>query len=82
MFVHEFGHAMGFRHVPRGFGYVMAKGEYTGRIDFTVKERQHAQHAYKRGRDAPFCDDAMTCASKAFGFSHGRISVGTPPALP
>ena len=76
MFVHELGRAMGFFHVPTGFGYVMAKGEYAGRGDFTVKERQHARHAYKRGRRAPFCSDAMTCASKAFGFSHGRISVG------
>ena len=82
VFVHEFGHAMGFWHVPKGFGYVMAPGEYPSNGDFTVKEQQHAQHAYKRGRFAPFCSDAMTCASRAFGFSQGRILLGTPPVLP
>ena len=82
VFVHELGHAMGFYHVPNGFGYVMAKGEYPGRDDFTVKERQHAQHAYKRGRYADSCDDVVTCSSKAFGITQGRLSLWTQPALP
>ena len=80
--VHELGHAMGFWHVPNGFGHVMANGEYPGRDDFTIEERQHAQHAYKRGPNAPYCSDAMTCSSAAFGFSHGPTSLGTPPELP
>ena len=78
----EVGHAMGFRHVPNGFGYVMAAGEWSGRTEFSIKERQYAQHTYKRGRVAPYCGTIMTCSSNAFGFSHGRISIGTPPVLP
>ena len=48
MFAHELGHAMGFFHVPNGYGHAMALGEWTGRTDFSVKERQHARHAYQR----------------------------------
>ena len=79
---HELGHAMGFRHVSDGFGYVMSGNEFPNRDDFTVKERQHAQHAYKRGRHAPYCGTALACSSAAFGFSHGPTSLGTPPELP
>ena len=86
LLAHELGHAMRFWHVPNGVGYVMASGEYTGRLDFTIKERQHAQHAYKRGRNAPFCHNALTCASRAFGFTQRPVllgeSLGTPPELP
>ena len=65
LFVHELGHAMGFRHVPNGYGHAMAPGEYTGSVDFSPKERQHAQLAYKRGRYARYCEDARACSSAA-----------------
>lgn len=45
---HELGHAMGFWHVPHGSGDAMDPSP--DRDDFSIKERQHARHAYKRGR--------------------------------
>lgn len=60
---HEVGHAMGFRHVPRGYGYQMASGEYPLHGSFSVKEQEHAQLAYERGRYARYCGDGPDCSS-------------------
>lgn len=61
---HELGHAMGFYHAPKGYGYVMAQDSLGAPEDFTIEERQHAQYAYKRGRYAPYCYDAATCLTR------------------
>ena len=60
---HEVGHAMGLRHVPKGYGDQMASGEYPPHGGFSVKEQEHARHAYQRGRYAPYCGNARACAS-------------------
>ena len=51
IFVHEFGHAMGFKHVlaPNA---VMGAGNLG---TFTAREQFHAQLAYKIGRGARYC---------------------------
>ena len=60
---HEVGHAMGLFHVPDGNGHLMAVTEYTGGVDFSRKERDHAQLAYQRGRHARYCDTVQDCSS-------------------
>ena len=52
VFVHEFGHAMGFKHVlaPNA---VMGSGNLSD--TFTAREQFHAQLAYKIGRGARYC---------------------------
>ena len=62
---HEIGHAMGLRHVPKGYGYQMASGEYPPHGSFTLKEQQHARLAYERGRYARYCGDATDCSTEA-----------------
>lgn len=61
---HEVGHAMGFRHVPKGYGYQMASGEYPPHGGFSVKEQEHARFAYERGRHARYCGNARDCSSE------------------
>ena len=52
VFVHEFGHAMGFKHVlaPNA---IMGSGNLSD--TFTAREQFHAQLAYKIGRGARYC---------------------------
>ena len=54
IFIHEFGHAMGFYHVSDR-NTVMASGVFDGRTSFSLKERYHAQLAYEVGRFATYC---------------------------
>ena len=61
-FAHELGHAMGLHHVPQGHGYTMANRESNRSSGFTVKEWEHARHAYKRGRGARHCGTRDECA--------------------
>ena len=51
-FAHEFGHALGFKHV-RNRGAVMSKTH--GSSAFTSAERYHAQLAYEVGHGATYC---------------------------
>ena len=60
---HELGHALGFWHVPNGYGHVVAPQEYGHGDNFTRVEQEHAQLAYERGRHARYCGDARGCSS-------------------
>ena len=51
VFVHEFGHAMGFKHVLAPNAVMGAGNSGT----FTAREQFHAQLAYKVGRWARYC---------------------------
>ncbi len=54
LFAHEFGHAMGFRHVTDRTA-IMASGIYTRRNTFNAREQYHARLAYEVGRGATYC---------------------------
>ena len=53
VFVHEFGHAMGFKHVLAPNAVMAALGNLSD--TFTAREQFHAQLAYKIGRGARYC---------------------------
>ena len=53
VFVHEFGHAMGFKHVLAPNAVMAALGNLSD--TFTAREQFHAQLAYKVGRGARYC---------------------------
>ncbi len=53
VFVHEFGHAMGFKHVLAQDAVMVALGNLSD--TFTAREQFHAQLAYKIGRGARYC---------------------------
>ncbi len=57
VFVHEFGHALGFSHV-REAGHVMQP--QVGATWFTRKEQYHTQLAYRVGRGAEYCGEPFT----------------------
>ena len=52
-FVHEFGHAMGFRHVLSANAVMADLGNLAD--TFSAREQFHAQLAYKIGRGARYC---------------------------
>ena len=52
LFAHEFGHALGFRHVADR-NTVMAQGAYNDQ--FSAREVYHARLAYKVGRKQRYC---------------------------
>ena len=53
VFVHEFGHAMGFKHVLAPNAVMAALGNLSD--TFTAREQFHAQLAYQVGRGARYC---------------------------
>ena len=54
LFAHEFGHALGFRHVADR-NTVMASGVYNGIEQFSAREVYHARLAYEVGRKQRYC---------------------------
>ena len=54
LFAHEFGHALGFYHVPDR-NAVMASGVYNGIDQFSAREVYHARLAYEVGRWQRYC---------------------------
>ena len=66
VFVHEFGHTMGFKHVLDA-NAIMGSGNLSD--TFSAREQFHAQLAYKVGRGARYCGWPLgaACLSSADG---------------
>ena len=69
LFAHEFGHAMGFRHVEDRTA-IMAKGVWNGQSTFSPREQYHARLAYEVGPDHEYCGWPFQrkCATPKRGF--------------
>ena len=67
VFVHEFGHTMGFKHVLDA-NAVMGSGNLSD--TFSAREQFHAQLAYKVGRGARYCGWPLSaeCTRSPAGF--------------
>ena len=82
VFAHEFGHAMGFRHVAETAGMpkpVMARAvsqDNPGPATFTAAEQYHAQLAYEIGRGREYCGWPLqeVCATP-----HNQGAAWVPP---
>ena len=69
-FVHEFGHAMGFKHVLSANAVMADFGNLSD--TFSAREQFHAQLAYKIGRGARYCGwpFSASCLSRPSAPSH------------
>ena len=69
-FVHEFGHAMGFKHVLSANAVMADFGNLAD--TFSAREQFHAQLAYKIGRGARYCGwpFSASCLSRPSAPSH------------
>ena len=69
-FVHEFGHAMGFKHVLSADAVMADFGNLSD--TFSAREQFHAQLAYKIGRGARYCGwpFSASCLSRPSAPSH------------
>ena len=69
-FVHEFGHAMGFKHVLSANAVMADLGNLAD--TFSAREQFHAQLAYKIGRGARYCGwpSSASCLSRPSAPSH------------
>ena len=69
-FVHEFGHAMGFKHVLSANAVMADLGNLAD--TFSAREQFHAQLAYKIGRGARYCGwpFSASCLSRPSAPSH------------
>ena len=69
LFTHEFGHAMGFRHVEDRTA-IMANSVWNGQSTFSPREQYHAQLAFEVGRGHEYCGWPFQrkCATPKRGF--------------